>query len=182
MGLFYSVTESGYRSRTLSIHPRPLSALCLMPVLADTGNEGPITAFYGACGFMTEVLAPKLGGLLLFAEQRFSQPPCLKQLIIASTPKHILLGIPAACDATLSQHFCMPIADQNGIAHAPPQSQPFIFQATASEEAKKYATTLGSDLSQPTAIQLAWKERAVTTPPHDFCVQYCSEAAPGAIN
>ena len=41
------------------------------PILFYTGNEGPITAFYGACGFMTDVLAPRLGALLLFAEMRF---------------------------------------------------------------------------------------------------------------
>lgn len=34
-------------------------------------NEGPITAFYSACGFLTDVLAPRLGALLLFAEARF---------------------------------------------------------------------------------------------------------------
>lgn len=41
------------------------------PILFYTGNEGPIEAFYGACGFMTDVLAPKLRGLLVFAEERF---------------------------------------------------------------------------------------------------------------
>ncbi len=41
------------------------------PILFYTGNEGPIDAFYAASGFVTDVLAPRLGGLVLFAEQRF---------------------------------------------------------------------------------------------------------------
>lgn len=41
------------------------------PILFYSGNEGPIDAFYAASGFVTDVLAPKLGGLLVFAEARF---------------------------------------------------------------------------------------------------------------
>lgn len=41
------------------------------PILFYTGNEGPITGFWAACGFVTEVLAPRLGALVVFAEQRF---------------------------------------------------------------------------------------------------------------
>lgn len=41
------------------------------PILFYTGNEGPIEAFYAACGFMTTVLAPKFKALLIFAEQRY---------------------------------------------------------------------------------------------------------------
>lgn len=38
---------------------------CKGPVLLYTGNEGPITTFWGANGFMIDVLAPKLGALRL---------------------------------------------------------------------------------------------------------------------
>jgi lysosomal Pro-X carboxypeptidase len=41
------------------------------PILFYTGNEGPVEAFFEACGFITTVLAPRLNGLVLFAEQRF---------------------------------------------------------------------------------------------------------------
>ena len=41
------------------------------PILFYTGNEAAIEGFYGASGFMTQVLAPRLKGLLVFAEQRF---------------------------------------------------------------------------------------------------------------
>jgi pimeloyl-ACP methyl ester carboxylesterase len=44
---------------------------CKGPILLYTGNEGNIEAFWGSNGFMTEVLAPKLGGMLLFPEQRY---------------------------------------------------------------------------------------------------------------
>jgi pimeloyl-ACP methyl ester carboxylesterase len=41
------------------------------PILFYSGNEGPIDAFYAASGFITEVLAPKLQALLVFAEERY---------------------------------------------------------------------------------------------------------------
>lgn len=41
------------------------------PVLFYTGNEGPIDEFYSSNGWMTDVLAPKLGALCLFAEARY---------------------------------------------------------------------------------------------------------------
>jgi pimeloyl-ACP methyl ester carboxylesterase len=41
------------------------------PILFYTGNEGPVDAFYAASGFVTTTLAAKLGGLVIFAEQRF---------------------------------------------------------------------------------------------------------------
>jgi pimeloyl-ACP methyl ester carboxylesterase len=41
------------------------------PILFYTGNEGPIDAFYAACGFITDVLAPKLNALIIFGEQRY---------------------------------------------------------------------------------------------------------------
>jgi len=44
---------------------------CRGPILLYTGNEGPIDAFWPSNGFMIDVLAPKLGGLLLFPEERF---------------------------------------------------------------------------------------------------------------
>ena len=50
---------------------------CKGPILFYTGNEGPIDAFWGSNGFMTEVLAPALGALLVFGEERYyglSQP------------------------------------------------------------------------------------------------------------
>ena len=42
---------------------------CKGPILFYTGNEGPIDAFWGSNGFMTEVLAPRLGALLIFGEE-----------------------------------------------------------------------------------------------------------------
>ena len=45
-----------------------LSAWC-QP--ADTGNEGPITAFWGSNGFMVDYLAPKWGAMLVFPEERY---------------------------------------------------------------------------------------------------------------
>ena len=44
---------------------------CQGPILLYTGNEGNIEAFWNSNGFMTEVLAPKLGAMLLFPEQRY---------------------------------------------------------------------------------------------------------------
>ena len=44
---------------------------CLGPILFYTGNEGPIDDFWRLSGFVTDVLAPRLGGLLLFAEERY---------------------------------------------------------------------------------------------------------------
>eukprot|EP00927_Polykrikos_kofoidii_P051753 TRINITY_DN45548_c0_g1_i1.p1 TRINITY_DN45548_c0_g1~~TRINITY_DN45548_c0_g1_i1.p1 ORF type:complete len:502 (-),score=57.09 TRINITY_DN45548_c0_g1_i1:141-1646(-) len=44
---------------------------CPGPVLLYTGNEGPITAFWELSGFVVDVLASKLGGLVLFPEERF---------------------------------------------------------------------------------------------------------------
>lgn len=41
------------------------------PILFYSGNEGPIDAFYAATGFVTDVLAPKLNALIIFAEQRY---------------------------------------------------------------------------------------------------------------
>ena len=50
---------------------------CPGPILLYTGNEGAITGFWEANGFMVEHLAPKWGALLVFPEERFygeSQP------------------------------------------------------------------------------------------------------------
>ena len=47
--------------------------MCALAVGADTGNEAPIEAFCEATGFMWE-LAPKLGALVVFAEQRYYGP------------------------------------------------------------------------------------------------------------
>ena len=44
---------------------------CPGPILLYTGNEGPITAFWGSNGFMVEYLAPKWGAMLVFPEERF---------------------------------------------------------------------------------------------------------------
>lgn len=44
---------------------------CRGPILLYAGNEGPIDGFWVGNGFMIEVLAPRLGGLLLFPEERF---------------------------------------------------------------------------------------------------------------
>lgn len=59
------------------------------PILFYTGNEGPIPAFWGACGFVTDVLAPKLGALVIFAEQRFygASMPFGEQSL---TPEHLV--------------------------------------------------------------------------------------------
>ena len=50
---------------------------CRGPILFYTGNEGPITAFAESNGFMTKVLAPAFGALVVFGEARYyglSQP------------------------------------------------------------------------------------------------------------
>lgn len=44
---------------------------CRGPILVYTGNEGDIEDFWPGNGFMVEVLAPTLGGLLVFPEERF---------------------------------------------------------------------------------------------------------------
>lgn len=44
---------------------------CPGPVLLYTGNEGPIDAFWGISGFVVQDLASKLGGLVLFPEERY---------------------------------------------------------------------------------------------------------------
>lgn len=49
----------------------PLANGCKGPILFYTGNEGPIDAFWGSNGFMQQVLAPRLGALLVFAEERY---------------------------------------------------------------------------------------------------------------
>ena len=41
------------------------------PILFYSGNEGPIDAFWEASGFVTTTLAERLGGMVLFAEQRY---------------------------------------------------------------------------------------------------------------
>jgi pimeloyl-ACP methyl ester carboxylesterase len=47
---------------------------CRGPILFYTGNEGPIEAFWRGSGFITTTLAPRLGALLLFGEQRYYGP------------------------------------------------------------------------------------------------------------
>lgn len=49
----------------------PLPNGCPGPILLYTGNEGPITAFWGSNGFMVDYLAPKWGAMLLFPEERY---------------------------------------------------------------------------------------------------------------
>lgn len=44
---------------------------CPGPILLYTGNEGPIDAFWGISGFVVQVLASNLGGLVVFPEERF---------------------------------------------------------------------------------------------------------------
>ena len=50
---------------------------CKGPILFYTGNEGPIDAFWNISGFVNQVLARKLGALVIFGEERYyglSQP------------------------------------------------------------------------------------------------------------
>ena len=50
---------------------------CRGPILFYTGNEGGIEGFWHAGGFITDVLAPRLGSLVIMAEERYygdSQP------------------------------------------------------------------------------------------------------------
>ena len=44
---------------------------CKGPILFYTGNEGPIDAFWAITGFVTEVLAPRFGALVVFGEERY---------------------------------------------------------------------------------------------------------------
>jgi hypothetical protein len=44
---------------------------CKGPILLYSGNEGDITEYWAANGFMTGELAPEWGALLLFPEQRY---------------------------------------------------------------------------------------------------------------
>ena len=44
---------------------------CKGPIFLYTGNEGSITAFWEASGFITDVLAPKFNALLVFPEERY---------------------------------------------------------------------------------------------------------------
>eukprot|EP01089_Gocevia_fonbrunei_P021585 TRINITY_DN843_c0_g1_i2.p1 TRINITY_DN843_c0_g1~~TRINITY_DN843_c0_g1_i2.p1 ORF type:complete len:526 (+),score=107.68 TRINITY_DN843_c0_g1_i2:132-1709(+) len=50
---------------------RKEAASCPGPIFFYTGNESPVTEYVGASGFITEVIAPKLGGLVIFAEHRY---------------------------------------------------------------------------------------------------------------
>eukprot|EP00759_Apiculatamorpha_spiralis_P011463 PhF_6_TR18887/c0_g1_i2/m.27512/K01285/PRCP; lysosomal Pro-X carboxypeptidase len=47
------------------------SSSCPGPILFYTGNESPVTDYWAGSGFMTDVVAPRLGALLLFAEHRY---------------------------------------------------------------------------------------------------------------
>ena len=49
----------------------PLGNGCPGPILLYTGNEGPISAFWGSNGFMIQHLAPAWGAMLLFPEERY---------------------------------------------------------------------------------------------------------------
>ena len=49
----------------------PLGNGCPGPILLYTGNEGPISAFWGSNGFMIQHLAPTWGAMLLFPEERY---------------------------------------------------------------------------------------------------------------
>jgi len=50
---------------------RRAGSVCPGPILFYTGNESPVTDYWKASGLITQVLAPRLGGLLIFAEHRY---------------------------------------------------------------------------------------------------------------
>jgi hypothetical protein len=52
-------------------NPPALPADCKGPILFYSGNEGAIDGFWESNGFMISELAPKWGGLLVFAELRY---------------------------------------------------------------------------------------------------------------
>ena len=70
------------------IHP---AYRCKGPILLYTGNEGPISAFWDANGFMIDVLAPKFGAFLLFPEERYygESLPFGNQTFVAGKPAHL---------------------------------------------------------------------------------------------
>jgi hypothetical protein len=52
-------------------HLYPNAGNCKGPIFFYTGNESPVTDYYDASGLFTQVLAPKYGALLIFAEHRY---------------------------------------------------------------------------------------------------------------
>lgn len=43
---------------------------CRGPVFFYTGNESPVDEYFASSGFINDVLAPKLGALVIYAEHR----------------------------------------------------------------------------------------------------------------
>jgi len=60
-----------YNDQSWGLNPTYSSKNCKGPIFFYTGNESPVTDYWAASGFFVEILAPKYGALLIFAEHRY---------------------------------------------------------------------------------------------------------------